>query len=147
MATNHIVIAAIFLRLGGATALATAADLKVEPESGPAPVAATATGVVTVQTVTIAGHDFSQYFLAAWRDMEGSEHYTLSINERPSARLGSEVWISFAQRRVFQTRLPPARAAIRSLSESAAETVWQTVLQTDVERKLIRDADLAPDEF
>lgn len=136
MSINQIVIAATLLGLGGAWSTATVAG---EPEP--------AAGVVTVQTVTIAGHDFSQYFLAAWRDKEGSEHYTLSINERPSARLGSEVWIGFAQRRVFQTRLPPARAAIRSLSENAAETVWQTVLQTDVERKLIRDADLAPDEF
>lgn len=136
MSTGHIVIAATFLGLGGAWNAPAAA---VEPEP--------AAGVVTVQTVTIAGHDFSQYFLAAWRDKEGSEHYTLSINERPSARLGSEVWIGFAQRRVFQTRLPPARAAIRSLSENAAETVWQAVLQTDVERKLILDADLAPDEF
>jgi len=143
MSTGHIVIAATLLWLGGAFG-ATAATAEPEPE--PSAMAA-ATGVVTVQTVTIAGHDFSQYFLAAWRDMEGSEHYTLSINERPSARLGSEVWIGFAQRRVFQTRLPPARAAIRSLSENAAEAVWQTVLQTDVERKLIRDADLAPDEF
>ena len=138
MSTGHIVIVATLLGLGGAwSATATAAEAEPEP----------AAGVVTVQTVTVAGHDFSQYFLAAWRDKEGSEHYTLSINERPSARLGSEVWIGFAQRRVFQTRLPPARAAIRSLSENAAETVWQTVQQTDVERKLIRDADLALDEF
>lgn len=138
MSTGHIVIAAAFLGLGGAWSAPVAA---ADPDATPA------AGVVTVQTVTIAGHDFSQYFLAAWRDKEGSEHYTLSINERPSARLGSEVWIGYAQRRVFQTRLPPARAAIRSLSESAAEAVWQTVLQTDVERKLLRDADLAPDEF
>ena len=136
MSTAHIVIAATVLWLGGARATTAVAT---EPEP--------AAGVVTVQTVTIAGHDFSQYFLAAWRDKEGSEHYTLSINERPSARLGSEVWIGFAQRRVFQTRLPPARAAIRALSENAAETVWQTVLETDAERKLFRDADLAPDEF
>ena len=134
MSIGHIIIAATVLGLGAAAAASPA-----EPEP--------AAGVVTVQTVTIAGHDFCQYFLAAWRDKEGSEHYTLSINERPSARLGSEVWIGFAQRRVFQTRLPPARAAIRSLSENAAETVWQTVLQTDAERKLFRDADLAPDEF
>lgn len=106
-----------------------------------------AAGVVTSQVVTVAGHDFSQYFIAAWRDKDGSEHYTLAIRERPSARWGSEVWIEFAQRRVFHTRLPPARAAIRSLSEDAAETTYQAVLATDAQRKLINDADLAPDEF
>lgn len=111
------------------------------------PAADSASGVVTSQAVTIAGHDFCQYFLAAWRDKNGSEHYTLAIRERPSARWGSEVWIEFAQRRVFQSRLPPARAAIRSLSEDAAEMTYQAVLQADAQRKLINDADLAPDEF
>jgi curli production assembly/transport component CsgE len=104
-------------------------------------------GVVTSQAVTVAGHDFCQYFIAAWRDKEGSEHYTLAIRERPSARWGSEVWIEYAHRRVFQTRLPPARAAIRSLSEEAAETTYQAVLAIDAQRKLINDVDLAPDEF
>ena len=93
MSTGHTVIAATLLGLGGVwSATATAADPEPEP----------AAGVVTVQTVTIAGHDFSQYFLAAWRDKEGSEHYTLSINERPSARLGSEVWIGLRNGACFK---------------------------------------------
>ena len=104
-------------------------------------------GVVTVQTVTIAGQDFSQAFLAAWRDLEDSEHYTLAVRERPSARYGSEVWVEAAQRRVFQTRLPPTRAALRGIAERAAEQVWSTLRQDDIGRKLARDADLAPDEF
>lgn len=103
-------------------------------------------GVVTSQMVTVAGHDFSQYFIAAWRDMDGSEHYTLAVRERPSARWGSEVWIEYAQRRVFHARLPAARAAVRPLSIDAAETVFQAVQQADLQRKLAGDADLAPDE-
>lgn len=107
----------------------------------------TGSGVVTSQAITVAGHDFCQYFIAAWRDKEGSERFTLAIVERPSARRGSEVRIDFAQRRVFETRLPAARAAIKSLSEDAAERTWQAVLQADAERKRINDADLAPDEL
>ena len=42
-----------------------------------------AVGVVTVQTMTTAGHDFSQHFLAAWRDQDGSDQVTLAIRERP----------------------------------------------------------------
>ncbi len=110
-------------------------------------VADTDGGVVTSQAITVAGHDFCQYFIAAWREKEGSERFTLAIVERPSARRGSEVRIDFAQRRVFETRLPAARAAIKSLSEDAAERTWQAVLEADAERKRINDADLAPDEL
>ncbi|KQQ36164.1 hypothetical protein ASF61_08180 [Duganella sp. Leaf126] len=108
---------------------------------------AAANGVVTVQTITTAGHEFSQYFLAAWRDQDGSDDVTLAIRERPSARFGSEVWIDYAQRTVLQLRLPPARAALPEIAASAVQHVWSTVQRTDAERKLFHDADLAPDEF
>ena len=106
-----------------------------------------ATGVVTVQTITTAGHDFSQHFLSAWRDQDGSDEITLAIRERPSARFGSEVWIDYAQRTVLQLRLPPARAGLPELAANAVQHVWATVQRTDAERKLFHDADLAPDEF
>jgi len=104
-------------------------------------------GIVVSRTITVAGHDFTQHFLAAWRDRPGSEHYTLAIVERPSARWGSEVWIEYAQRRVFHARLPNVRAALRQAGESAADATFQAVLQADMQRKLIKDADLAADEF
>lgn len=104
-------------------------------------------GVVTRQAVTVAGYDFCQHFIAAWRDKAGSGHYTIAIRERPSARWGSEVWVEFAQRQVFRTRLPPARAALQALGEEAAEATYQAVLKADVQRRLGNDADLAADEF
>lgn len=106
-----------------------------------------AVGMITVQTMTTAGHDFSQHFLAAWRDQDGSDAVTLAIRERPSARFGSEVWIDYSQRTVLQLRLPPARAALPELAANAVQHVWATVQRTDAERKLFHDADLAPDEF
>jgi curli production assembly/transport component CsgE len=104
-------------------------------------------GVVTNQVITVAGQDFYQHFVNAWRDKDGSERYTLAIHERPSARWGSEIWIEFAQRRVFRTYLPPARAAIKPISEEAANITYQAVLQADVQRQLIHDADLGRDEI
>lgn len=106
-----------------------------------------AVGMITVQTMTTAGHDFSQHFLAAWRDQDGSDQVMLAIRERPSARFGSEVWIDYSQRTVLQLRLPPARAALPELAANAVQHVWATVQRTDAERKLFHDADLAPDEF
>lgn len=152
MPTNINLIALCALSLG---CVLGAAARQAAPPDGPdtlnkarrALAADTDSGVVTSQAITVAGHDFCQYFIAAWREKEGSERYTLAIVERPSARRGSEVRIDFAQRRVFETRLPAARAAIKALSEDAAERTWQAVLEADAERRSLNDADLAPDEF
>jgi curli production assembly/transport component CsgE len=108
---------------------------------------ADAAGIVTSRAITVAGHEFASYFIAAWRDKPDSERYALAIHERPSARLGSQVRIEFAQRPVFQVRLPPSRAALKALGENAAELTYQAVMAADAERVLIDDVDLARDEF
>lgn len=107
----------------------------------------TDSGVVLNQTITVAGQNFYQYFVNSWRDKDGGERYTLVIHERPSARWGSEIWIEFAQRRIYRISLPPARTAIKSVSEEAADITYREVLQADVQRQLIRDEDLSGDEF
>lgn len=103
-------------------------------------------GIVTNQAITVAGYEFFNYFMAAWRDKPDSDRYTLAIRERPSARLGSQVRIEFARRPIYQTRLPPSRAALKSLGEEAAEATYQAVL-ADAQRVLVDDVDLARDEF
>lgn len=108
---------------------------------------ADATGIVTSQAITVAGREFSDYFTAAWRDKQDSERYTLAIHERPSARSGSQVWIEFSHRRVFQMQLPASRAALKGRAEQAAETTWRAVLEADGQSRLIHDADLARDEI
>lgn len=107
----------------------------------------TDSGVVTNQVMTVAGQDFYQFFVTAWRDKEGSEQYTLAVRERPSARWGSEVWVEFGQGRVFYSRLPIARAGIRQMSEDAAEHSYRGVLRMVEQRKLSLDADVGADEF
>lgn len=104
-------------------------------------------GLVTCQAVTVAGHEFCAYLDAEWRDKPGSERYTIAIRERPSARWGTQVWIDYAQRRVYQAQLPPARAGLKELGASAAESVYQAILEVERQRQFVRDADLAPDEF
>jgi curli production assembly/transport component CsgE len=106
-----------------------------------------ALGIVTKQAVTVAGHEFCEHFIAEWRDKPGSERYTLAIRERPSARWGSLVWVDFGQQRVLQLQLPPARAGLKALAESAAENAYQTIRDIERQRQLVSDADLAPDEF
>jgi len=104
-------------------------------------------GVVVNQTLTMVGQDFYQFFVAAWRDKPLSERYSVSVHERPSARLGSQVWVEYANRRMFQTFLPPARARLRQAGEEAVEVVYQSIVEADVLNLLFRDPDLGPDEL
>ncbi|WP_051933137.1 CsgE family curli-type amyloid fiber assembly protein [Massilia sp. BSC265] len=104
-------------------------------------------GIITNQAVTVAGQEFCKHFIAEWRDKPGSERYTLAIGERPSARWGSQVWVEFAQRRLLQLQLPPARAGLQALAASAADSVYESILDIERQRQLVHDADLARDEF
>jgi curli production assembly/transport component CsgE len=104
-------------------------------------------GIVTNQAITVAGHEFCQYFIAAWLDKPDSGRYPIAIRERPSARWGSQVWIEFGSRRVVQMQLPPARTELKTSGENAAESAYQATVDIERQRRFIRDADLAPDEF
>ncbi len=104
-------------------------------------------GIVINQTVTVGGQEFYRQFIALWRDKPLAERYAISVHERPSARWGSQVWVEFAQRRMFQAALPSARWAIGPLSERAAETAYQNVVDTDVQRLLFHNDDLGRDEI
>jgi curli production assembly/transport component CsgE len=104
-------------------------------------------GIVVDQTITVIGHEFYQYFVALWRDQDLSNRYAISIHERPTARWGSQIWIEYAQRRVFQTVLPPTRTNIKSMSEQAVEVAYPRVIDVEVQRLLFRDPDLGADEI
>lgn len=104
-------------------------------------------GVVVDQTVTVFGHAFYQYFVSLWRDQPLGDRYAISIHERATARYGSQVWVEYAQRRMFQAFVPPSNAAIRAASGRAVAIVYQNIMDTDVQRLLFHDADLAADEM
>jgi curli production assembly/transport component CsgE len=105
-------------------------------------------GVVADGTITFVGQEFYRHFAASWRDQARVERYSLSILERPSARWGSLVWIEFANRRVFSAFLSPGRRdRIRAVAEEAVQTVYQNVVDSEVQRLLFKDPDLAADEF
>jgi curli production assembly/transport component CsgE len=104
-------------------------------------------GIVTSQPITVAGHEFCRYFIAEWLDKPDSDHYTIALRERPSARWGTQVWVEFGPRRMLQVQLPPARTELKALGENAAESAYQAIQDIERQRTFLRDADLAPDEF
>lgn len=104
-------------------------------------------GMVLGQTVTVAGQEFFQGFVAFWHEKGSSEHYLLIVRERPSARNGSVIWIEHRGQRVLQMPLPASRGLLRSASQQAAETVWQHLAQEEIDAHLQGDPDMARDEL
>ena len=104
-------------------------------------------GIVTNNTVTLAGMDFYRCFAQAWNQIPLSERYIVSIHERPSARYGSLIWVEFNQRQVFQAFLPIARSNVKAIAESASALAFQNVMQADIATLIFRDVDLASDEM
>jgi curli production assembly/transport component CsgE len=104
-------------------------------------------GVVTNQTVTFTGQGFYREFVKHWSDKERADRYSIAIHERPSARWGSLIWIEYANRKIFQIFVSPGRADIKSISEQAADVAYQNVVEADIQRLLIREPDVGPDEI
>lgn len=104
-------------------------------------------GVVIDNTITVAGQDFFRSFSFFWREKPMNERYAVSIHERPSARLGNQVWVEHNNTRVYQTILPTLRAQINLIADIAAANSYQTIADLEVQRLLFKDPDLGADEF
>lgn len=103
-------------------------------------------GIVINLTTTGFGRQFYERFVSLWQDNPLNEQYAIAIRERASARYGSQIFVEYEQRRVFQTFLSPNSNAIRTVSENAVAVVFENIMATDVQ-KMFRDADLAVDEI
>jgi len=104
-------------------------------------------GVVVDLTTTGFGRQFYQRFVAVWQDSPLSDQYAIAIRERATARFGSQIVIEYAQRRVYQTFLPPSNNAIRLAGENAPAIVLENIMAVDVQRLMFRDEDLGVDEI
>lgn len=103
-------------------------------------------GIVVGQTVTLAGRTFYDSFAAAWNDKEEAERFTVAITERPTARLGSQVFVDYGNRRLLQMFLPPNRSLIPAIGADAAAQVYQAILDYQL-AQFFGDPDVGRDEF
>lgn len=103
-------------------------------------------GLVIGQTITLAGRTFFDSFASAWRDKDEAETFTVSITERPTARLGSQVFVDYGNRRLFQTFLPPNRTLIPAIGADAAAQVFQAILDYQL-AQFFGDPDVGRDEL
>ncbi|MEN8132187.1 MAG: CsgE family curli-type amyloid fiber assembly protein [Pseudomonadota bacterium] len=104
-------------------------------------------GLIVDNTVTFIGRDFYDAFALAWLDQRVGDIDNLSINERPTARSGSRVWVEYNRQSLFQVFLSPVRANIEATARNAASSVARRVEELSIERLLFKNPDLAPDEL
>lgn len=88
-------------------------------------------GVVTHETLSAAGQDFYRSFCAYWHDKPRNDMYAIAVRERLSARRDNQIVDAYAGRVVFHGALPPARGQIRPLSELAADTAYESVVNAN----------------
>ena len=103
-------------------------------------------GVVIGQTITLAGRAFYDSFASAWSEKDETGDFTVAITERPTARLGSQVFVDYGNRRLFQMFLPPNRTLIPAIGTDAAAQVYQAILDYQL-AQFFGDPDLGRDEL
>ena len=142
------------LTIGLAWALVVAMDFEVSAaEEGAAAVEEAIrddgnTGLMVDNTVTFIGREFYAAFALAWLGQGGATtDKNLSVHEQPTARSGSRVWVEYNRQTLFQVFLSPTLANIEATARQAAASVAERFKIMEVERALMKNPDLAPDEF
>lgn len=99
------------------------------------------------QTITRTGHDFVRY-MNEYRNLNYPDSkYNLTVEERPSARWGNLIWITYNNNTVFRRFISPSTNNIRGLAEEASQMIHELVLQEKLREALNDHFDLGKDEF
>jgi len=99
------------------------------------------------QTITRTGHDFAR-FMSEYRNLNYPDsEYNLTIQERPSARWGNLIWITYNNKTVFRRFISPSTNNIRELAEEASQMIHEMVLQEKVRAAFTDHFDLGKDEL
>ena len=100
-------------------------------------------GIVNGQTLTNIGNYFHAKFTEAWSAQPNFDKYVLLVREKPSPRGGTEIHVIENDRLVYRNFLPRNYAAVLGLTEAAAESVQQVLVQSAVQNALFNDPDMA----
>lgn len=103
-------------------------------------------GLVVGQVVTMNGRAFYDSFASAWNEKDEAGRSSVSVIERPTARLGSQIYINYGNRRVMQMLLPTNRSQIPAIGADAAAQVFQGILDYQL-TQFFGDPDVGRDEL
>jgi|GEM_PF-534619 curli production assembly/transport component CsgE len=104
-------------------------------------------GVLVDRTITMIGKTFYRQFSQLSMESTILSNANLSIHERPSARWGSQVWVSEGNKIIFEATLSPRLSDVDQYAEAAVEQVEQLIIQRKVMDALQQNEDLADEEL
>lgn len=85
-------------------------------------------GVVLGRTITPLGNEFRDHLGEIWKDMNIEEAGILSVEERPSTNLGSQIIVRYEREIILQAVLPPNRdPSPRQYAQLAAQRAARIV--------------------
>lgn len=105
------------------------------------------TGVMVDRTITMAGKTFYRAFSQRAMDNLIIGNTTITINERPDARWGSQVWVMEGNRMYFRTQLSPRINEADRAAEEAVETVERALIERQISAAVSSDKDLGKEEI
>lgn len=105
------------------------------------------TGVMVDRTVTMAGKTFYRAFSQRAMDNLIIGNATITIQERPDARWGSQIAIVEGNRMYFRAQLSPRISEADRVAGDAVEIVEEALLQQQLASALTSDKDLGKEEL
>ncbi|RUR30104.1 curli production assembly protein CsgE [Vreelandella andesensis] len=105
------------------------------------------TGILVDRTVTMAGKTFYRAFSQQAMDNLIIGNATITIQERPDARWGSQIAIVEGNRMYFRTQLSPRISEADRVAGEAVETVEEALIQQQLASALTSDKDLGKEEL
>lgn len=105
------------------------------------------TGIMVDRTITMAGKTFYRAFSQLAMDNLIIGNATLTIQERPDARWGSQLWVMEGNKMYFRTQLSPRISEADRVAGEAVEVVQEALLQQQLTAALTSDKDLGKEEL
>ncbi|WP_143730726.1 CsgE family curli-type amyloid fiber assembly protein [Microbulbifer sp. GL-2] len=105
------------------------------------------TGLVIDNTVSGIGHEFTRSLSIYITSNLTEFDYNLTVHERPSARWGSVVWVTYENKQVFRTVVYPGRRRFGEIVAQAASQINNNVRQQRLQELFSQNLDLAGEEI
>lgn len=105
------------------------------------------TGVMVDRTITMAGKTFYRAFSQRAMDNIVINGATITIQERPDARWGSQVWVMEGNRVYFRTQLSPRISEADRVAGEAVQIVEKALLERQISAAMSSDIDLGKEEI
>ena len=102
-------------------------------------------GLLVNQTRTFAGQEFFSAFAEQWQGYDPDSRYSIVITERPSARTGSQITVTYIGAVVYQRFISFNATFARHAGQEATMVAFNAVTAAELDRQL-PDPDLGVDE-